>query len=109
MVWGGPACPPAGSARGPDPAVRGMPERTAPGRLERRDRGIPAVAIDGDLRTIEADHIEGVVFAARAGREGAGLNDQRGVPVDSISLRRVPDVADVEMTGEKHIGAGRRE
>src|SRR5437868_5643426 len=44
-------------------------------------------------------------FTPASRRQGAGLDHQRGMPIEFVPLRGVPDVAHVEMAGEKEIGA----
>jgi hypothetical protein len=46
-------------------------------------------------------HIERRLLTPLPRRDSAGLDDERGVAGDLVTLGGVPDVADVKMTGEK--------
>ena len=84
-------------------------KRRAPRGLERQRRLVPGVALDGNPRPVEPQDVERVHLAAPARRQGAGLDDERRVPRNLVSLGAVADVAHVQVAGEKDVGAGGRQ
>ena len=53
----------------------------------------------------DAQDVERVQLAAAARGQRAGLHDERRVSRDVVAIGRVPDMADMQMSGEKKIGA----
>src|SRR5688572_23391912 len=87
------------------PAVRRVPERSRERLVERPTTRFPTVSLDSHFRPAYAQHVEGVQLPAASRRECAGLNDERGMPGDVVAIGRVSDMADVQMPGEKQVGA----
>ena len=63
------------------------------------------MALDLDLRTGQLQDVERIQLAPASRGHGAGLHDQRGVARDAVTIGRVADMADVQVSGEKNIGA----
>jgi len=70
---------------------------------------VPGEALDGNGGAINLKDVEGVEFAASAGRGGgSGVDDERGVAGDFVTRCALAGVADMQMAGEDDIHAATR-
>ena len=82
-----------------------MPERFGERTIECVPAGFPAVSLYSHFRPLDTQHIEGVQFTAPARRQGSRLDDQRGMPGDSVPFCCVADMADVQVSGKEQVGS----
>src|SRR5438067_12947324 len=86
-----------------------MPEFSQRGFYERLLNIMPRPALHRNVRTVYAKDVEGIRLAPLARRQCSRLHDQRAVALYLVAFRGAPDVADVEVPGEKKIGPDRGE
>src|SRR5882762_6672539 len=68
--------------------------------------GSPRKSLDKNLRMANAHNVERIRFTASAGRRrGSRLHYQRRMATNLVTLGGVARMADVQMAGEKKVGA----
>src|SRR5258708_3099130 len=89
-----------------NPSLRRMLKAFATRKREALRSRLPLEALNRDIWSVDAHHVEGIFFtAAASGSGGPRLHDERRVPFDFVARGAVRCVADVKVAGKKEIGA----